>query len=159
MTRKRPLMKNLCFTCLEMTLVGWFLQRELGRSARLSHQSMSQHRQESVSLTADNGYQCHRSPIPRGLRHRGLQKPRLEVATAEGEKQLATDTMSTKGACPASGCSQACGFVSRLLLLFISFLGAFKSSCCTLPKTDGRRDPGMEKTIVPKWITPCALSS
>lgn len=87
MTRKRPLMKNLCFTCLEMTLVGWFLQRELGWSAHLSHRSMSQHRQESVSLTADNGYQRHRSPIPRGLRHRGLQRPRLEVATAEGEKQ------------------------------------------------------------------------
>lgn len=69
----------------------------------------------------------------------------LRAATPEGERKYITDALCCGRPLPTQGQLGVRGSLSTLSLVFLSFLGAFKSSRRTLTKTDGRRYSGKEK--------------
>lgn len=76
------------------------------------------------------------------------------VATPEGESTARHQHVQKRLPVLPQRLPRACRALSRWSLVFISFLGAFKSSRRTLTKTDGRRDPETENTLRPQ-CRPC----
>lgn len=71
---------------------------------------------------------CGHTLVHQGTGIKGGKGPSPSVAAAEGERSRTTDTASCQRQLSPGVCWEACGSLSIFSLVFLSFLGAFKSS-------------------------------